>query len=125
MIAPILAAKSADVAFIVMMAGTGVKGSDLLQAQASAIMRASGSPDSAIAESTATQEQLFALADPKLSTAQLDARRKEIEQSILAKVPERSAIANAENAPWSDRTHRVSVDALFHQTTIQHPHCER
>jgi pimeloyl-ACP methyl ester carboxylesterase len=87
-IAPILATGSNGVAFVVMMAGTAVRGSEVLKAQAAAIMRAGGASDSAIADNVAVQEQLFTLADPKLDAAQLQARKQTLEQSLLTKLPE-------------------------------------
>ena len=45
-IAPIVAGKSRDVAFIVLMAGTGLPGSQILEAQGQLILKASGSSES-------------------------------------------------------------------------------
>ena len=42
-IAPMVAARSKDVAFIVLMAGTGLPGSQILEAQGQLILKASGS----------------------------------------------------------------------------------
>ncbi len=87
-IAPLLANRSADVAFIVMMAGTGVRGSDVLREQTAAILRSSGAPGEAIATNTSIQKTLMALSDPKLDAAQLEARKKEAETLMMAQVPE-------------------------------------
>jgi uncharacterized protein len=45
-IAPIAAARSKDVVFIVLMAGTGLPGSQILEAQAQLILKAAGSSES-------------------------------------------------------------------------------
>jgi hypothetical protein len=45
MIAPLVASQSKDVAFIVMMAGTGLPGGQILQLQTALIMKAAGTPD--------------------------------------------------------------------------------
>jgi hypothetical protein len=45
MIAPLVASQSDDVAFIVMMAGTGLPGGQILQLQTALIMKAAGTPD--------------------------------------------------------------------------------
>ncbi len=87
-IAPMLAVRSSDVAFVVMMAGTGVPGREVLKAQASAIMRASGATQEAIDQNTATQDKLFALADEKVSPVQRDAQLGALEKELLDKVPE-------------------------------------
>ncbi|HSP91086.1 MAG TPA: alpha/beta fold hydrolase, partial [Vicinamibacterales bacterium] len=60
-IAPMLAAAHPEVAFVVMLAGTGVTGDQVLLAQAAAIMKASGAPDDAIAANAAIQRQVFAI----------------------------------------------------------------
>lgn len=58
-IAPMVAARRKDVAFVLMLAGPGVKGDEVLYAQATAIMRASGANDEAIAANRKIQETLF------------------------------------------------------------------
>mgnify|MGYP001036646552 CR=1 FL=1 len=58
-IAPIVAAKNKDVAFIVMLAGTGIRGDKLLLLQTELISRVEGAPDSAIAKTTATNKGIF------------------------------------------------------------------
>lgn len=49
-IAPIVASRRPDVAFIVMMAGTGIKGSEVLLLQTEAILRAGGLEDDLLAK---------------------------------------------------------------------------
>ncbi|MBA2503122.1 MAG: alpha/beta hydrolase, partial [Pyrinomonadaceae bacterium] len=61
MIAPMLAAKSADVAFIVLMAGPGLTGEEILYRQAALILKASGATDEAIAKNRTGQERYFAV----------------------------------------------------------------
>jgi pimeloyl-ACP methyl ester carboxylesterase len=61
MIAPMVASKSANVAFIVLMAAPGVKGEDLLEQQAALVAKARGASDDMIALNRETQEKMFAL----------------------------------------------------------------
>lgn len=61
MIAPMVAARSTDVAFIVLLAGTGVTGEQILLQQAELIMRANGAPAAAIQQNRTIQEQMFAV----------------------------------------------------------------
>lgn len=61
LIAPMVAARRKDVAFVVMLAGPGVTGEQVLYAQAAAMMRASGLGEEAIAANRRVQEGLFAL----------------------------------------------------------------
>jgi len=53
------AARSTDVAFIVMLAGTGIPGEELLVSQGEAIMRASGASDEQIERNTEVQRAMF------------------------------------------------------------------
>ncbi|MEO5929973.1 MAG: alpha/beta hydrolase [Candidatus Kapaibacterium sp.] len=59
-IAPIVAAEGNDVAFIVLMAGTGVKGGELLKAQVMAILKSNGAPQTEIDQALQFQEKLQA-----------------------------------------------------------------
>jgi len=61
LIAPIAAAKSSDVAFIVLMAGPGLPGEEILYLQGALISRASGQSEEAIEENRVQQEQLFSI----------------------------------------------------------------
>jgi pimeloyl-ACP methyl ester carboxylesterase len=60
-IAPILATQSPDVAFIVLMAGTGLIGEEILYLQGALIRKAEGQSDEEIAEGRALQERIFAV----------------------------------------------------------------
>ncbi|RFM33464.1 alpha/beta hydrolase family protein [Chitinophaga silvisoli] len=59
LIAPIVAAKNKDVAFIVMLAGTGIRGDKLLLLQTELISRVEGTPDSSIAKVNALNKGAF------------------------------------------------------------------
>ena len=58
-VAPIAAAESDDVSYIVLMAGTGVNGERILYAQGALILRAGGATEDAIASNRARQERIF------------------------------------------------------------------
>lgn len=58
-IAPMVAARSPDVAFIVLMAGTGVRGEDVLTRQAELLMRANGASEELIQANIKSQKILF------------------------------------------------------------------
>ena len=70
-IAPMLAAAHPEIAFVVMLAGTGVTGEHVIVAQAAAIMKASGAPDDAIAANAAIQRQVFTILREETSTARI------------------------------------------------------
>lgn len=62
LIAPILASRSKDVAFIILLAGPGLKGADLIALQSAAIAKKSGMSDEDVAETTMINKQVYALA---------------------------------------------------------------
>jgi pimeloyl-ACP methyl ester carboxylesterase len=61
-IAPLVAAESADVAFVVLMAGTGLPGDDVLVSQLGLILKASGVAQDKLEKSLDTQRRLVAVA---------------------------------------------------------------
>jgi hypothetical protein len=61
-VGPLAASKSGDVAFVVMLAGTGVTGEQVMYKQAELINKSAGTPDAAIAYNRALQEAIFAAA---------------------------------------------------------------
>jgi pimeloyl-ACP methyl ester carboxylesterase len=60
-IAPMCAARSKDVAFIVMLAGTGLPGEEILYRQGALILKAMGADPEMIAQQRRAQERLFAV----------------------------------------------------------------
>jgi len=61
MIAPMVAAKSSDVAFIILMAGTGLTGEEILYLQGALISRAMGVSEEDIAKNRQFNEKIFSL----------------------------------------------------------------
>ncbi len=59
LVGPLAASKSADIAFVVMLAGTGVTGEQVLYLQAELVAKAAGATDAAIAQNRAIQEMIF------------------------------------------------------------------
>src|SRR5271165_695440 len=70
-IAPMVAARNPDVAFIVMMAGSGVRGDDLLVAQGQAIDEASGTSHEAATKASAKERELLTLVETEKDEAVL------------------------------------------------------
>ena len=58
-VAPAVAARSADIAFVVMLAGTGVNGEQILYRQAELANRAAGASDEGIAKNRQLQQMIF------------------------------------------------------------------
>lgn len=76
LIAPAVAARSPDVAFVIMMAGPGVTGEEILNAQIAKIARAAGTSEDDIQRSLRNQNRIYAIlrAHPDSATANPELR---------------------------------------------------
>ncbi|MBI5710719.1 MAG: alpha/beta fold hydrolase [Candidatus Eisenbacteria bacterium] len=86
LIAPMLAAGSRDIAFIVLMAGPGLPGEWILIRQGELLNRAAGAPDSIVALSRAAQESTFAIVKAEPDTAAAARRIRELAGRMFARV---------------------------------------
>jgi uncharacterized protein len=84
-IAPMIAARNKDVAFIVMMAGTGVPGDQILPAQGEAIQIASGKSPAEAAENAAKEREMLKLVETEKDEDKLE---KELKEKMAGDVPE-------------------------------------
>jgi len=84
MIAPIAATQSPDVAFIVLMAGPGIIGEDLLYLQGSLIAKAMGKSDEDIAKNKAVTERIFAVIKQEDDKAVAEKKIREIVENSTA-----------------------------------------
>ena len=95
-IAPIAAVRSKDVAFIVLMAGTGVPGSQILEAQGQLILKAAGSSESEMKFERDAQKRLIDIIvqekDEKVAQSKLATALKEIRAAMSDS--DRKALAN-------------------------------
>lgn len=82
-IAPMAAIQSADVAFIVMLAGTGVRGDKLLTEQTELVLRSNGTPEDEIKKGRASNEKLYEIIVKSKSSKQA---RKKLESSMRQSV---------------------------------------
>jgi len=87
-IAPMVAAQSPDVAFIVLMAGTGLTGEQVLYLQSELISKAGGVSDEAIAKNRKLNEQLFAVVKQEKDTITAKKKMKEILTAALTQMTE-------------------------------------
>jgi pimeloyl-ACP methyl ester carboxylesterase len=105
-VAPMVAAQNGDVAFIVLMAGMGLTGEEILYLQGAMIMKASGASAGQLAKQRATQESMFKILkeekDPataekrlheELSRNLTEEEKKKSEQAIAAQIKQ-------VNKPW-------------------------
>jgi dienelactone hydrolase len=85
LIAPMVAARNKDVAFIVMMAGTGVPGDQILPAQGEAIEVAGGKSPEEAAKNAAKEKEMLTLVETEKDDAAL---QKELKEKMAGEVPE-------------------------------------
>jgi pimeloyl-ACP methyl ester carboxylesterase len=85
LIAPMVAARNKDVAFIVMMAGTGVPGDQILPAQGEAIEVASGKSPEQASRNAANERAMLTLVETEKDDAVL---QKELKEKMAGEVPE-------------------------------------
>ena len=88
LIAPWAATKSSDVAFIVMMAGPGVPGDEILFEQGALIAKAGGASDESIAFQRKVQQRLFAIVRDDISDEEATAKGKAALDEIIKELPE-------------------------------------
>lgn len=89
MIAPMVAAANKkDVAFIVLMAGTGVAGEEILYAQAALIAKASGESDENIKRTRALQENYFAVLKTEKDAATIESKLRAVAANYVASLSE-------------------------------------
>jgi len=98
LVAPAAAVRSSDVAFIVLLAGTGVVGEEILYRQGELIAVASGASAEAAAKNNEVQKKLFAVLkaepDNAAAAAKIDAIVKEETEKLT--VDERKALEGLE-----------------------------
>ncbi|HEY8468473.1 MAG TPA: alpha/beta fold hydrolase [Longimicrobiales bacterium] len=114
LIAPMVAAESDDVAWIVLMAGPGLPGDSILVLQSALIARASGVPEVAIAMNQEAQRTLFAVLreEPSDSLARQRAREalRELHartQAALGQQPAQGAQAEAWEAAIEQQVRQI------------------
>jgi hypothetical protein len=98
-IAPMIAARDKDVAFIVMMAGTGVPGDQVLVAQGEAINIANGTSHTEAARKATKEREILKLIETEKDQATLE---KELRDKMSGDVPEGQIGAQIKQAtsPW-------------------------
>jgi uncharacterized protein len=83
LIAPMVAAQNGDVAFIVLMAGAGLTGEEILYMQGALIMKANGASAEQLAKQRATQEIMFKILKEEKDPAASEKRlHEELSKSL-------------------------------------------
>lgn len=109
-IAPIVAGRTKDVAFVVLMAGTGLRGDEVLFRQGAALARAAGADSATIAANLEFQRGVFEILRTEANADSARARiRRFVAESDLAitPAPDPDQVA-AQTSPWL--RHFISYD---------------
>lgn len=77
-IAPMIAARNPDVAFIVMMAGTGVRGDEVIPAQLAAIEEANGKTRAEAEKDAAAEREMLLMAEHSADDAAIENKVREL-----------------------------------------------
>ncbi len=83
-IAPLVASRSHGIAFIVMLAGTGLRGEQVLYDQGAAILKATGADAATLARQKAIQERMFAVVRKEKDNAAAEKKIKAAIQELTA-----------------------------------------
>ena len=89
LIAPMVAADSKDVAFIVLLAGPGVPGDQILPEQSALISKASGATDADIASNREMMAKAFAIVESEPDDAKAKEKLTVALKEAVAKLPEK------------------------------------
>ena len=106
LVAPMVANRSSDVRFVVLMAGPGLTGEEILYRQSDLIIKANGGTDEAAATNRAVQATMFAAVKEEHDPALLRTRFREALEPALAGVPQEAREAQVQaqlaqvNSPW-------------------------
>lgn len=87
LIAPMVAARTRDVAFVVLLAGPGLRGDSILALQNRLILRAQGLPDEAVAQATAVNRRLVAAVAGARDLAEAGARFDSTVRAVVEEQP--------------------------------------
>lgn len=109
LIAPLVASRTPEVAFVVLLAGPGTPAAELLMAQGALISRAGGDSDQEVQRTTALQRELFTAIATEADSAALHGRLRQIARRFQASLtPEERARPEA-----SDATMAAAIDQLI------------
>ena len=108
LIAPMVASRTSDVAFVVLLAGPGIPSSELMVMQGALISRAGGDTEAEIRRTSALQREMFAAIRETADSTALHARMREIAARFQASLtPEERA-----QPGFSDATMTAAINAL-------------
>jgi len=113
LIAPMCAAKSKDVAFIVLLAGTGIRGAELLPIQSKLIAVASGTPEAEAERQAKESSAIFAMMVAGKSDSEVKEAIRVAVLKQLALEPETKDLPEAERKKKADQLVEEQSGELF------------
>jgi pimeloyl-ACP methyl ester carboxylesterase len=87
-IAPMVAARTGDVAFIVLMAGTGLPGEEIVQLQGQLILKAAGTAESEMKQMLEIQKKLFQIVKTEKDEKLMESKMGDVLKEVAASLPE-------------------------------------
>jgi hypothetical protein len=84
LIAPIVAADNSDLAFIVLMAGPGVRGDEILKLQSELISKAEGVDEKTLAQNRQAEERVYEVLRTEPDNAVAEKKLREVNKEILS-----------------------------------------
>jgi pimeloyl-ACP methyl ester carboxylesterase len=92
LIAPWAATRSSDVAFIILLAGPGVTGEEILYSQGQAILKAAKVPEAALAKQRHIQESMFAIVKAEKDNAVAERKLRAFLEGEIAKLSDEEKV---------------------------------
>lgn len=112
-IAPLAANQSEDISFIIMLAGTGVPGVDILKLQTELILRANGMEEEKIKEQVESSSKAYQVIISESDSAKAYQKLKDLYKEEMSKVSDEEK-AKPENSPeMFERTSRQLLSPWF------------
>ncbi len=112
-IAPIVATRSHDVAFIVLMAGTGLTGEEILLMQGALLRKAMGASEDVIKRERETQKKIFHVIKEEMDTVVAKQRLREIISASIERLPEQEKKAMGDPSLMIEAQVRNSLSPWF------------
>lgn len=112
-IAPMVAARSKDVAFIVLMAGTGVNGADIIYKQGMLIAMAGGMPEADANKSSEVQKKIFDIVMHEPDQKTVEPKVRSFLAATYETLPETVKKAAGAEKKWEDAQVQAVVSPWF------------
>lgn len=113
LIAPMLAVKSPDIAFIVLMAAPGLTGEEILYTQSDLIARAQGIDNETISENEALMKRIFSVVKEEENNTIAEEKLRNILRAEIANMSEEER----ESPGYSEAAIEASIDAQAKELT--------